>query len=55
MANKKPGRSTNKIKGPPEEHHVLDDTNPVLKKLSSTVARLCGIETALCYPLRLGG
>ena len=25
------------------------------KKLSSTVARLCGVETALCYPLRLGG
>jgi transposase-like protein len=25
------------------------------KKLSGTVARLCGIETALCYPLRLGG
>jgi transposase len=25
------------------------------KKLFSTVARLCGVETALCYPLRLGG
>src|SRR5882672_11144612 len=25
------------------------------KKLSSAVARLCGVETALCYPLRLGG
>jgi transposase-like protein len=24
-----------------------------LKKLSSAVARLCGVETALCYPLRL--
>src|SRR5438105_5587796 len=26
-----------------------------LKKLSSTVARLCGVETALCYPLWLEG
>src|SRR5450432_4131035 len=25
------------------------------KKLSSTVVRLCGVETALCYRLRLGG
>ena len=25
------------------------------KKLFSAVARLCGLETALCYPLRLGG
>jgi hypothetical protein len=25
------------------------------KKLSSTVARLCGVETALCYPRRQGG
>src|ERR1700730_4230153 len=25
------------------------------KKLSSAVARLCGVETALCYPLRLEG
>jgi transposase len=25
------------------------------KKPSSTVARLCGVETALCYPWRLGG
>jgi hypothetical protein len=25
------------------------------KEPSSTVARLCGVETALCYPLRLGG
>src|SRR6267378_302654 len=25
------------------------------KKLSSTMARLCGLETALCYRLRLGG
>ena len=25
------------------------------KKLSSTVARLCGVETALCYRLRLEG
>src|ERR1700756_1755330 len=27
----------------------------ILKKLSSTVARLCGLETALCYPLRPEG
>jgi transposase len=27
----------------------------ILKKLSRAVARLCGVETALCYPLRLGG
>jgi hypothetical protein len=25
------------------------------KKLSSTVVRLCGVETALCYSPRLGG
>src|SRR4029077_6375341 len=25
------------------------------KKLSRAVARLCGVETALCYPLRLEG
>jgi hypothetical protein len=34
MANKKP--SLKKVEDPPAEHHVLDDTNPVLKRIGGS-------------------
>lgn len=37
------------------EVNKLKAERDILKKVSRAVARLCGVETALCYPLRLGG
>ncbi|BBB96655.1 MULTISPECIES: transposase [Bradyrhizobium] len=38
-----------------QENERLRMERDILKNWSSTVARLCGVETALCYPRRLGG
>jgi transposase len=44
-----------KLSARPRHHAQAEGAIEDFKKLSRAVARLCGVETALCYPLRLGG